>query len=53
MAQKPKQKPKTKLTDKKQSERFKQIARELDIEKNESFDQLVVKIAATKRASKA
>ena len=39
MAAKPKQKPKPKLTDKKQSERFKEAARELEAdESGEAFE---------------
>jgi hypothetical protein len=43
MAAKPKKKPK--LTDKEQSERFKQTARELGVHDNEDFEQILKKVA--------
>lgn len=49
MAEKPKQKPKTKLTDKEQSERFKETARELEVDENSAFDKIVAKIAPVKK----
>jgi hypothetical protein len=53
MAQKPKQKPKTKLTDKEQSERFKETARKLGVEENEDFEKIFTKIVPPKRPSKS
>jgi hypothetical protein len=49
MAEKPKQKPKLKLTDKKQSERFKETARELGVEENEDFERIFTKIVPPKK----
>jgi hypothetical protein len=51
MAEKPKRKTKSKLTDKAQSERFKETARKLGVENNENFEQIVRKIAPVKRAT--
>jgi hypothetical protein len=47
MAAKPKRKQKTKpkLSDKAQSERFKQTARELGVGQNEEFAKIVAKLA--------
>jgi hypothetical protein len=50
MAKKQKENPKNKLTDKAQSERFKQTARELGIEENDQFE-LIAKRIATSRLS--
>ena len=52
MAEKRTQKPKSKLTDKAQSERFKQTARELGVEENETFQQIVTRLAPVKRKEK-
>ena len=41
MASKPKQKPKNKLTDKEQSERFKETAGKLGVKESEDFGGLV------------
>jgi hypothetical protein len=51
MASKPRQKPKPKdkLTDKEQSERFKETARKLGVKESEDFEQMVRKIAPAKR----
>jgi hypothetical protein len=51
MAEKPKAKRRAtpKLTDKAQSERFKETARQLGIEENQDFDRLVKKIAPSKK----
>jgi hypothetical protein len=51
MAAKPKrkQKPKNKLTDKGQSERFKETARNLGIRDNDDFGRFVEKIAPIKK----
>lgn len=48
MAEKRRQKPKTKLTDKAQSERFKETARSLGIVENKEFAQIFAKIARPK-----
>jgi hypothetical protein len=50
MAARPKRKQKTKpkLTDKAQSERFKQTDRELGIRENEGFEQIVARLARQK-----
>ena len=53
MAEKPKQKSKTKLTDKEQSERFKQTARQLGIEENKDFESVIKKILPPKRKASA
>jgi hypothetical protein len=52
MAAKPKRKPKMALTDKEQSERFKETARELGIDAHEDFGRVVTKIAPKKREDK-
>lgn len=49
MAAKPKRKPKTKLTDKAQSERFKETARQLGVEQNEDFLQIFKKVAPARK----
>jgi hypothetical protein len=51
MAAKPKRKQsgKPKLTDKQQSERFKQTARELDVQSSENFVQIFTKIVPPKK----
>ncbi len=53
MAVKPKLKTKPKLTDKAQSERFKATARELGVEENEEFEQILRKIAPAKSGEKS
>lgn len=51
MAAKPKtkQKPKAKLTDKEQSERFKQTARALGVEENADFESVLKKISPIRK----
>jgi hypothetical protein len=51
MAEKPRRKPttKAKLTDKAQSERFKETARNLGVEENVDFEKLVAKLARSSR----
>lgn len=53
MVAKPKQNSKLKLTDKKQSERFKEIARTLNVEESEEFERIVKKIVRTKPKEQA
>lgn len=54
MAAKPKRKQKSKpnLSDKEQSERFKETARKLGVEESEEFQQVVMKLAITKKMGK-
>jgi hypothetical protein len=49
MAEKPRQKAKSKLTNKEQSERFKQTARELGVENSDNFAAVLKKIARIKK----
>jgi hypothetical protein len=55
MAEKLKRKKKTQqtLTDKEQSERFKETARKLGLHGREDFDRMVSKIAPIKRSTKS
>ena len=46
---KPKRKPKAKLTDKAQSERFKQTAREWGVEEKADFESIFTKVIPPKR----
>jgi hypothetical protein len=50
MASKPKPKQKNKLSDKEQSERFKETARKLDIKESAAFSDLVKKIVPNRRS---
>lgn len=53
MAAKPKRKQKPKLSDKAQSERFKETARKLGVEEFEEFEKVVALVAPTRRKTKS